>query len=155
MLYCEIFTALNIQSIGGNFVLKVFDLFHYKTIQLIYLLYCHYSYIEIYKPSTSRLSNSEKYIVCSNFLGLSKNIKGTLIEYFNTCDELHINVPKSFIQDINKMNDSFVDTQIKMINEVISYKSSDYTPSKEQISIAKRWCELYQLPINTKCIYLD
>ena len=51
------------------------------------------------------------------------------------------------------MNDSFVDTQIKMINEVISYKSSDYTPSKEQISIAKRWCELYQLPINTKCIY--
>ncbi|MBG01391.1 MAG: hypothetical protein CL470_03890 [Acidimicrobiaceae bacterium] len=155
LLYCEIFTALNIQSIGGNFVLKVFDLFHYKTIQLIYLLYCHYSYIEIYKPSTSRLSNSEKYIVCSNFLGLSKNIKGTLIEYFNTCDELHINVPKSFIQDINKMNDSFVDTQIKMINEVISYKSSDYTPSKEQISIAKRWCELYQLPINTKCIYLD
>ena len=38
------------------------DLFNYQTIQLLYLLYCHYSMIEIFKPLTSRTSNSEKYI---------------------------------------------------------------------------------------------
>ena len=28
---------------GGNFILKVFDLFNYKTIQLLYILYNTYS----------------------------------------------------------------------------------------------------------------
>ena len=83
LLYSEIFIALHIQKIGGNFVLKVFDLFDYKTIQLLYLLYCHYETINIYKPSTSRLSNSEKYIVCSSFKGChedkKKKIKGYVL----------------------------------------------------------------------------
>ena len=85
LIYSEIYIALNIQKIKGNFILKIFDLFNYKTIQLIYLLYNCYSIIEIYKPLTSRLSNSEKYIICSEFNGCPSHVKEILknpTEYF-------------------------------------------------------------------------
>ena len=48
LLYSEVFIALHNQKEGGHFVLKVFDLFSYKTIQLLYLLYCHYEKVELY-----------------------------------------------------------------------------------------------------------
>jgi 23S rRNA U2552 (ribose-2'-O)-methylase RlmE/FtsJ len=154
LLYSEVFTALNIQAEGGHFVLKMFDLFHYKTIQLLYLLYCHYSIIEIYKPSTSRLSNSEKYIICSNFLGIKEDVKKKLIDQFNTCENLKIDIPQSFIDDINKYNETFISKQIKIITKVLSFKTIENRPTKEQILTAKKWCELYKLPLNPKCIYL-
>ena len=34
--------ALNIQAVNGTFVCKMFDLFWYSTIQLIYVLYISY-----------------------------------------------------------------------------------------------------------------
>ena len=154
LLYSEIYVALHIQEKQGNFVLKVFDLFNYQTIQLIYILYSCYSLIEFYKPLTSRLSNSEKYIICSNFLGMKEDVRKTLIDQFNTCENLKINVPQSFIDDINKYNETFVCKQIEIITKVLSCKTDINRPTKEQILTAKRWCELYKLPINPKCIYL-
>ena len=155
LLYSEIYTTLYIQKIKGNFILKVFDLFHYKTIQLIYLLYNHYSIIEIYKPSTSRLSNSEKYIVCTHFLGCEKHVKDILTEYFDKCEELHIDVPDSFISEINKYNDQYVKVQIDQIKTILMYDGGEVGPSQDQINMAKQWCELYILQINSGCIYIE
>ena len=157
LLYSEIFIALNIQKIRGNFILKVFDLFNYKTIQLIYLLYNCYSMVEIYKPLTSRNSNSEKYIICSNFQGCPIPIKDKLKEYFDKCNELYIDVPKTFINDINEYNDIFVERQINTIKGILNNINTHHSkkPSKQQIYNAQRWCELYGLPINEKCIYLN
>lgn len=158
LLYSEIFIALNIQKLGGSFVIKFFDLFTYKTIQLIYILYLCYSKIEIYKPLTSRLSNSEKYIICSGFVGCEKKIKDTLKIYFDKCEYLHVNIPKTFLDDINNFNDIFVSSQmesIELILELINKnKKIDKSPSKEQIKNGLEWCEKYNLPINDKCSYL-
>ena len=159
LLYSEIYIALHIQKINGNFILKVFDLFNYRTIQLLYLLYCHYSMIEIFKPLTSRTSNSEKYIVCSQFQGCPPQIKEILKEYYNKCEEFSIHVPQSFINEINSYNDGFVENQISTIKEIVDNiqlsSVSSKSPSKQQIMNAKRWCELYDLPINQNCIYLE
>jgi 23S rRNA U2552 (ribose-2'-O)-methylase RlmE/FtsJ len=155
LLFSEIYTTLHIQKMDGNFILKVFDLFHYKTIQLLYLLYNHYSTIEIYKPSTSRLSNSEKYIICKGFLGCEKSCKDGLTKYFKNCEDLHITVPQSFIDEINKYNDIYVGNQINTINTILSYTTTYNKPSSEQITIATKWCELYKLKINPRCIYLN
>ena len=156
LIYSEIYIALNIQKIKGNFIIKIFDIFNYKTIQLIYLLYNCYSIIEFYKPLTSRLSNSEKYVICSSFQGCPQLIKDTLKKYYNNCEDLHIDVPQSFINDIIQFNDSFVSTQISSIHEILKNidNTSPQTPSKHQISSALKWCELYNLPVNEKCIYL-
>ena len=156
LIYSEIYVALNIQRIKGSFIIKMFDLFNYKTIQLLYLLYNCYSIIEIYKPLTSRLSNSEKYIICSNFIGCPTSVKDTLKEYYDNCESLHIDVPDSFIKDISDSNDSFVMTQIKSIQEILKNIDENTTkiPTENQISVALKWCELYDLPINEECIYL-
>ena len=156
LIYSEIYIALNIQKIKGNFIIKVFDIFNYKTIQLIYLLYNCYSIIEIYKPLTSRLSNSEKYIICSNFEGCPLYVKDTLREYYDKCEDLYIEMPQSFIQDIIQFNDSFVSLQIQSINDILKNMNdiSSKTPSKKQINHALQWCENYNLPVNQKCVYL-
>ena len=159
LIYCEIYTALNIQKKDGTFIVKVFDLFSYKTIQLLYLLYNCYSVIEIYKPLTSRLSNSEKYIICSAFIGCPDKVKAELKNYYNNCNELHMDIPESFINEINEFNDLFVASQMKTIKEILKLIkekniSDKEGPSPTQIEKALKWCEDYQLPINEKCIFL-
>lgn len=49
-------------------MLKIFDCFYAHTVDLLYLLSSLYSNVYITKPHTSRLGNSEKYIVCCRFL---------------------------------------------------------------------------------------
>ena len=153
LLYSEIYIALNIQAINGNFILKVFDLFNYKTIQLLYILYMNYSSLKLYKPSTSRLSNSEKYLICYNFIDNNDfNIKETMLKYYNDCDKLYINIPNSFINDIINYNNIFTENQIKIIDSVIkninNIQTNNLVASEEQIKLAKQWCEKYNLPIN-------
>lgn len=156
LLYCEIFIALNIQKTNGNFVIKFFDLFNYNTIKLVYILYNCYEKIHIYKPSTSRLSNSEKYVICSNFKGKSETIINDMIKYYNHPEKLIINIPETFIGDIIKYNNKFTEKQIEVINDIIKNMESENIdkPTNEQILIAKRWCSNYGLPLNDKCIYL-
>ena len=155
LLLSEIYIALNVQDIKGSFIIKVFDLFNYQTIQLIYLLYCCYSYIEIYKPTTSRLSNSEKYIVCTGFQGVSNEILENIKENFNTPEKINYDVPQSFIDDINNYNDIFVQGQIDTIENILkNIENYKKMPTRSQIKNAIKWCELYHLPINRNCIYL-
>ena len=156
LLYCEIFTALNIQQRNGSFIIKFFDLFNYHTIKLLYILYNCYEKVIIYKPLTSRLSNSEKYIICKGFLGKNKDIINMLRSYYKEPLNLFIDIPQSFINNIKDYNVLYTNKQYDCINTIIEYIKNgklDDKPSKEQISLAKKWCELYQLPINKNCIY--
>lgn len=67
LLFAQICFALAIQKDRGHFVLKVFDLFTRSSIECLYLLSSLYEEVHIIKPNTSRLANSEKYIVCKYF----------------------------------------------------------------------------------------
>ena len=156
LLYCEIFTALNIQKVGGNFVIKFFDLFNINTMKLIYILYNCYNTIEIYKPSTSRLSNSEKYIICKGLIDIPIKIINIMKEYYENPEKILINIPKSFIDEITHYNQRFAEKQVQIINTIITNinKNNIEKPTKEQIVVAKRWCELYGLPLNKTCIFL-
>jgi 23S rRNA U2552 (ribose-2'-O)-methylase RlmE/FtsJ len=159
LIYCEIYTALNIQEQNGSFIVKIFDLFSYKTIQLLYLLYNCYSIVEIYKPLTSRLSNSEKYIICSGFRECPDEVIDVLKKYYDNCETLHIDVPESFMKEINVFNELFVGSQMKTIKEILKMikEKSVYDkegPSIGQIEKAMKWCEDYHLPVNEKCIFL-
>ena len=56
-----------LQETGGTFILKIFDMFLKSTDDYIYLLSLFYNKVYIIKPQTSRLANSEKYIICKGF----------------------------------------------------------------------------------------
>ena len=155
LIYSEIYIALNIQQLKGSFILKVFDIFYHKTIQLLYLLFLSYEEVYIYKPTISRLSNSEKYIVCKGFKGFNKEIINILSKYYNTADKLYIELPEKFINIIRDYNSSFVQNQIDYINNILKFDCKNINDRiKKQILNSKEWCEKYELPLNGNCIYL-
>lgn len=67
LIFSEILTALKLQKDGGNFVIKIFETYTKITIKFIQMLRQFYSKVYLSKPYTSRISNSEKYIVCKGF----------------------------------------------------------------------------------------
>jgi hypothetical protein len=68
----EVITALHIQEINGTFILKIYDCGFELTRQLILLLAVFYSVVRIVKPITSRPGNSERYLLCEGFRGISE-----------------------------------------------------------------------------------
>jgi len=67
LILCEVFYALSMQKQGGSFILKIFDVFHKSTVDILYILSYYYNHVSIMKPYTSRIANSEKYVVCQGF----------------------------------------------------------------------------------------
>ena len=67
LLLSEIYCALMLQKKGGSFVIKFFEIFTELTVKMIEILKRFYKNVIITKPLLSRLSNSERYIVCINY----------------------------------------------------------------------------------------
>ena len=152
----EIMIALNIQEKGGVFICKLFDLFHYSTCQLIYILYLSYESISFIKPSTSRQSNSEKYIVCRGFKGYNKDLSNLLCSHFGK-QILPIKLSDEFIKLINKYHKQFIGNQINRIDttlQLINQRRIPDKPTKQQLRLAIEWCKKYEIPMNKSCIYL-
>ena len=67
LLWGQVCYALCLQKLGGNFVLKIFDIFYRQTVDILYILSAFYEEVNICKLKTSRVGNSEKYVVCKKF----------------------------------------------------------------------------------------
>lgn len=157
LFYSEIMIALNIQKMGGTFICKLFDLFYRSTLNLLFILYISYESISFIKPSTSRQSNSEKYIVCRGFKGYNKTIANLMCSYFYK-DMIPIMLPDQFISLINEYHKLFIKNQIKRIDStlnIITTRKLADKPSYRQIKLAKEWCIQYRIPINKSCYYLN
>lgn len=155
-IYNEILLALNLQNQNGTLILKIFDIFNWNTINLIYLLYNVYDSITICKPYTSRNTNSEKYLICKKYK-YNKNILDLLFDNFSE-KKLNIYIPKSFLNDLKYYNDIYCEIQNNNIQNVLNILKSKNIyinkPNKNQILKAKEWCKTYNFPINKNCIYL-
>ena len=71
LFFHEILYALLFQKSEGHFVLKIYDIYHRLTYELIGILRIHYREVYIHKPATSRQANNEKYVICKYFTGIS------------------------------------------------------------------------------------
>ena len=140
LILAQVFFALIMQKKGGCFVLKIFDIFKLKTVDILFLLANLYENIYIYKPHTSRIANSEKYIVCKHYKGDILNINKQIIEKFDkilsNIDSIrtlfNVEFPKFFINKLEEINAIYGQQQIENINytlniikEYISIKNGD------------------------------
>lgn len=156
LFFSEIMIALHIQKKGGIFICKLFDIFHESTAQLIYLLTLSYDRVSFIKPSTSRQSNSEKYIVCQNFKGYNQQLTNLMIHHFQS-DRLPIQLPDKFIHDLYVYQSRNIYYQSKAIESTLSIIKRNAMfekPSQQQVQKAKDWCKQYKIPVNRKCIYI-
>jgi 23S rRNA U2552 (ribose-2'-O)-methylase RlmE/FtsJ len=67
LIRCETYCALHMVKEGGTYILKIYDMFHHQTINLMSLLKHCFKSIHIIKPLTSRPANSEKYLMCCGY----------------------------------------------------------------------------------------
>ena len=169
ILFCEIVTALSIQSIGGSFICKFFDI--YTNITHSYLALLSYFYKEVYitKPYTSRPANSEKYIVCKKFMGIDTIFLEKLYIIVNNWDYIeknNLNITnlfiinnKNIIENINSINSFFYNIQTKNISNTLYYintylkQNIDYVSNLNHTCCVK-WCKKYNISINYNSKYL-
>ena len=165
LIFAEMCFAISTQKVGGTFILKIFDIFSKTSLDIIYFLNLFYKQIHIVKPHSSRLANSEKYIVCSDFKQID-NYKEIIKKIINNYDCLNNsdNLLSSFINDyenlyfINKLeeiNAIFGQQQMENISYTLSmlYKNINLINKMDQLknnNIQKcvYWCNKYNIPYN-------
>jgi hypothetical protein len=161
LIFSQIITALKCQSIGGTFIVKFFDINNLLTLDLLFLLQCCYRRIEIYKPYTSRVANSERYIICIDYKKMDSYYLDKLLSIliiWNALpdgliiDRIFKEIPIKFYNYIDKINWSIIKQQVDYINktiEIINNKHSSswyYTNEITQNNNAYRWCIENKIP---------
>jgi len=163
LIYAQICYAIAMQKKNGTFVLKVFDLFTENSIDILFLLSCLYKQVFIFKPNTSRLANSEKYIICRNFkIENSNKLMIEILKSFENLNSelnikriLNVDIPYYFINKIEDCNSIFGQIQIENIsttlNLIDNYRSDKIeTLKNHNITKCIFWCQKYNLPYNTR-----
>ncbi len=131
LILSEIYSAIELQKEGGHFILKVFDVFTETSVHLLYLLSLCYEEMYSYKPKTSRPTNSEKYIICKNFIlsddarryitkfleNLNTSLQRTKSKY--TSFTLFDNIPEDFENKINNMNVKLLGKQCEFLDKAV------------------------------------
>lgn len=163
LLFAQICYALCIQKKGGSFVLKIFDVFHAHTVDMLYLLSSMYQCVYITKPQTSRSGNSEKYVVCKGFLHKNASVFfeilfQTFVEIVNTPDIvsriLELPISSYFKTKIEECNSVFGQQQIENIHYTLSLIDKNIKSEKinllikNNISKCINWCIKYNIPYN-------
>jgi len=164
LILAEVFYALSLQKKGGSFILKIFDIFHKPTVDILYLLSYYYSNVSVMKPYTSRIANSEKYIICQGFKLSDSTF---LIEQISACfpcfvdsDICEMNITSLlernhdlfYLNKIEEMNAMLTFQQIENISSTLSIITSHKNTEKiehykrQNIQKCIAWCEKYNIP---------
>ncbi len=180
IIYSEIVIALKVLIKNGTFICKVFDLFSIPMLRMIELLNRNFEYVYIYKPETSRPANSEKYIICMNFLDkMDEKTKDNLLtkikiwnDYVekkdpnnenNFIDFNNISIHRDLIYSLNDYNKEYIENQKVSLKNTIEIaknnpssiieKNSYESLIKSQVQNAYNWCIKYNIPINDESMY--
>jgi len=163
LLFGQVCYAIVMQKQGGHFILKVFDCFFQHTLDILALLSSLYEKVYITKPQTSRYANSEKYIVCKNYLGPNCNgIYNYLFKAFEkivTIDKpvirlLNIPLTLLFTTKIEEYNAILGQQQIENIHYTLNLVDCNNKDDKYNILMKNNikkcvdWCVKYNVPYN-------
>jgi len=166
LLFAQIAFALCMQKKNGTFILKIFDCFMQHTVDLLYMLSSFYSKVYIIKPKTTRYANSEKYIVCHDFLfenhwdfypylhNCFENMMDKKNKNKNVLRFLKINTSYYFLQKIEEYNAIFGQKQIQNIHYTLSLIENKHkqdkldTLIKTNIQKSTDWCMKYNVSYN-------
>jgi hypothetical protein len=113
-------------------------MFTHNSVVCYLILCCFYSEVKIIKPKTSRNSNSERYLLCKNFIGINEknkgmvnDIKNIITKFIFTEDGIYTMIYPYFefthilkLNKIKEYNNQILNEQIKTINESIKMVQS-------------------------------
>nr|KAF6461641.1 cap methyltransferase 1 [Molossus molossus] len=160
LLLCQFLMALSVVRTGGHFICKTFDLFTPFSVGLIYLLYCCFERVCLFKPITSRPANSERYVVCKGLkVGIddvrdylfSVNIKINQLQ--NSDSDVNLVVPLEVIKGdheftdyMTRSNESYCSLQIKALAKIRAFVQDTTLSEPRQAEIRKQCLRLWGIP---------
>jgi 23S rRNA U2552 (ribose-2'-O)-methylase RlmE/FtsJ len=167
LIIAQVIYAISMQSTGGNFVLKVFDIFSNATVDVLYLLSSLYKEVYIMKPKTSRYANSEKYVICKDFnINVNKNENNitnlihkfhenfyNLISDFNIESFFRFKHDRVYLTRIEEINAIFAENQIENIVNTLNLimnKSTEKNENLKKSNVQKciQWCDKHGISHN-------
>lgn len=173
LIFTEIIYAVTMQKPGGTFILKIFDIFNKATLDMVYFLSVLYEKVIICKPNTSRTANSEKYLICQNFLldnsdsyipkftDLLNNLKNNENMSIASILDFDINCRfKTFIEEVNinlayRQIDNIL-TTIKFIENKDRRNEKNINNIKtNNIKLCIEWCIENNIPYNNINFVVD
>lgn len=130
---CQCLVALMVLKEGGNFVVKLFDLFTHFSAGLVYLIYRCFDRICIFKPNSSRPANSERYLIC---LGKRSDIS-SVIEHLSQVNEYLLHPRKNTLE--NDVLQLVSPSELETEKEFKSYltDSNDILGQKQIVGLVK------------------
>lgn len=166
LLIHEILSAVINLKKDGHFVCRFLESFTDITLKIISMLNVMFDKIYFCKPLMSKLSSTERYLVCMNFkynendkeLKKYIDILEKLFEQMQKRKEgnnvvdifLNYNLSRDIVISITNMNIIFSNEHIKIINEIIAFirnqvfSGEEYHDKRsEQIEGSKYWTSLY------------
>jgi 23S rRNA U2552 (ribose-2'-O)-methylase RlmE/FtsJ len=165
-LICEIYLVLNLLKVGGNAVIKIYDIYSKESIKILYILTIFFEEVLIIKPLSSRPANSEKYLLCRNYIMNTEDYNkfNELFKNIILSKDLKLlkneNPPYKFLKHITNYNKYYTERQIKYINktiELINKINSNNEIISERLFLkniynfnkkyAIEWCKNYNIDI--------
>ena len=168
LIFCESLYALIMQKDNGSFVLKVFDIFHKATLEIMYLLCYFYGQVFVFKPHTSREANSERYIVCK-FFQRKQNYEAILSKLclgFKDLSKQNLNrlfrfeLNNFFMSKIQEINAIYGQQQVESILLTLNYIHDSAQIQKDKIDKIKinnlekciKWCRDHEQPVHDELV---
>jgi cap1 methyltransferase len=162
LLLVQSLYAIMMQKKGGTFIIKFFDMFTYASMELLYLLKSFYKTVIVTKPKTSRYANSERYIVCRDFMMNStlifEPVFKKMIENIKDSDTnlvriLNVDIPYHFKLNLEQSNILLGKQQLTTINntnQLIQAPKNDKITKfvKNNREKCVRWCIDNNIPYN-------
>ena len=165
LLFAQLSFAISMQKRNGHFIIKIFDIFTKTSVDIIYILSTLYKQVFIVKPHTSRLANSEKYIVCKYFKGCPDIFIQKIINEYPKLKTnpfisniLNFNLDYYYINKLEEYNAIFGQQQIENILSTLNMiccKSKNEKLEllkKNNIQKSINWCEKNNIQHNKNVI---
>jgi 23S rRNA U2552 (ribose-2'-O)-methylase RlmE/FtsJ len=154
----EIIYGITLLKENGNFLIKFFDTFTDTSLDLLWLLSSCFREMYIYKPYTSRPTNSEKYIICKGLLKISESFKDNLNKIFQEINQKNKKesskyisfrlfeehqIPERFRKMIFLINQTILNGQCHFLQEAITLCydtnfSTNFDQLKDSATIARK-----------------
>ena len=172
LLFGQIAYAVCIQKFGGCFVLKCFDCFYKASAELIYLLSTMYEKVYMVKPNTSRYANSERYLVCINFLYSDSSYYAPIFEQLMTsiCDNNTtfirsffngVKIPLFYYNKLEESSSIIGQIQIDNIYSTLALIENRYKTDKinfymkTNIQKCVKWCTKNKIEYNPNVMFAE
>lgn len=163
LILAQIYTALLLVKTGKHFVCKLFDTHEQFTQELLWILSVCFDVVHIIKPYTSRVANSERYVISCGFRECPSHIETYLNQLLlNWKATMFIDsifskpLPIPFVKALHKYSEWHSKQQFMSIHKcyhLIETNRYSKKKSNEMLEImkhqekdAQRWCKKYKIP---------